>query len=77
MNYYIYENSVVNRATIHVGDCSHCNQGRGTHDVSDDNRERDKWHGPFDHLKDAEQHQKNLHVKDKGNCGHCFRRRPR
>ena len=76
MSYYIYENSVHKYAKIHVGDCSHCNQGRGTHGVGG-TRVRDEWHGPFDHLKDAEQHQKSLRVKDKGNCGHCCRRRPR
>ncbi len=29
MTYYVYENYPTNRATVHKGSCSFCNNGRG------------------------------------------------
>ena len=32
MRYFVYENWTRNKAVIHRAECSHCNDGRGTHE---------------------------------------------
>jgi len=45
--YFYYENWQANghKATIHFGDCSFCNHGKGIHLNSTE--EHGKWDGPF------------------------------
>jgi hypothetical protein len=53
MDYWVYENWTVKKAKIHRSDCSHCNEGPGTHPGSNDRNEQ--WHGPFSTVAAATQ----------------------
>lgn len=73
MSYYIYENwqAGPHKAVVHLGSCSHCNQGggasRGNYDPN-----HGEWHGPFETKRDAERHSQNLRgVVIRKVCGHC------
>jgi hypothetical protein len=47
MSFWVYENwTADNKAVIHRGDCSFCNNGAGVHKVKTDGR-NGRWHGPF------------------------------
>ena len=72
MKYYIYENWVNQSATIHVGACRFCNNGRGLADGSDPKHAA--WHGPFDSLEYARRRQKSMKAKVNKKCGHCVNR---
>ncbi|WP_423908296.1 Sec-independent protein translocase protein TatB [Candidatus Spongiihabitans sp.] len=72
MKYYIYENWANQSATIHVGACRFCNNGRGLADGSDPKHAA--WHGPFNSLKDARHRQKSMKAKVNKKCGHCVNR---
>src|SRR5436190_18757684 len=55
MAYHFYENWTAegHRATVHVGECSFCNNGSGIHpDASERNG---RWSTPFDSLAEARQ----------------------
>lgn len=43
--FWTYENWVHKYARVHVADCSHCNDGRGTHGA--DKSHAGQWLGPF------------------------------
>lgn len=51
--YWVYENWTVRpkKAKVHIGQCSFCNEGRGT-DRGARHRNGD-WHGPLNSLRDA------------------------
>jgi hypothetical protein len=74
MNYWVYENWTVvkgGRTTIHTGECSYCNEGRGMDKTKDPNR-NGKWHGPFDGYEQAQKRAKKLRdeVRD---CSICIK----
>ena len=74
MNYWIYENWTVvkeGRATIHTGNCSYCNDGRGMHKIKTPLR-NGKWHGPFDKYQDAESRAKELRSTAR-TCSLCIK----
>jgi hypothetical protein len=51
--YFVYENWVAeNKAVIHLGTCSSCNQGKGVHPNS--GKDNGRWLGPFPTLESAE-----------------------
>jgi hypothetical protein len=67
--FWIYENWVHDYATVHVADCPHCNQGRGTQgSTSNANSE---WHGPFVTFAEAEAKAARTNRRDIRRCGHC------
>jgi hypothetical protein len=43
--FWTYENYVHKYARVHRGDCSHCNDGRGSHNAVGSHAGR--WIGPF------------------------------
>ena len=47
MSFWVYENWVVERAVLHLGECRHCNEGQGKRGRADAIGVRDQWHGPF------------------------------
>jgi hypothetical protein len=52
--FFIYENWRAHgrRATVHRGECSYCNDGRGVRGGTRPNN--GKWHGPFDNFNAAD-----------------------
>ena len=70
--YYVYENHLHKQATIHIGSCGHCNEGRGKRGGFDPKRA--EWHGPFDDLQSARDRQKTMSVKKKTECRSCIDR---
>jgi len=53
-SFWVYENTPTNHARIHLGSCSHCNEGKGTHGHPGTGP-TSKWHGPFGSYLKAEQ----------------------
>ena len=51
--YWVYENwrAHGHRATVHRGDCGHCNHGSGVHAGS--GTHNGSWHGPFSTADEA------------------------
>ena len=68
MAFWVYENWTVKKAMVHRGECSHCNDGRGTHPGSSDRN--GKWHGPFSTLAAATQAAART-GQPVSRCGHC------
>lgn len=52
VQYWVYENWTHEKAMIHEGRCSYCNDGRGIHGGSGNRNGR--WHGPFGSRNEAE-----------------------
>jgi hypothetical protein len=51
MDYFVYENRIIDKAIIHRGDCSFCKNGKGIHGRNTTNSST--WHGPFDTAGEA------------------------
>jgi hypothetical protein len=53
VSYWVYENWRAHgqRATVHRGDCGHCNDGAGQRGGT--RSDNGKWHGPFMTVNDA------------------------
>ena len=69
MSYYVYENWTHDRARVHRGDCSHCNDGRGSHGGGSD--KNGKWHPPLEDRAEAFRLAASLRRADAKACGHC------
>ncbi len=53
MSYWIYENwTAENKAKLHEGSCSFCNEGLGIHDDKEEGM-NGRWHGPFNTFSEA------------------------
>lgn len=69
MRYWVYEDDPTNRVRIHEASCRYCNDGRGRKVTRlPDNR----WHGPFQSLRDAVEEVKALNRDDMAGCGACL-----
>ena len=51
MAFYVYENCIIDKAIVHRGECSFCNNGRGIHGRNTSNSSI--WHGPFETAGEA------------------------
>jgi hypothetical protein len=51
MEYYVYENRIIDKAIVHRADCSFCKDGKGIHGRNTTNSST--WHGPFDTAGEA------------------------
>lgn len=71
MDYWVYENSVHNKAVIHSANCSHCNNGKGRTNMDDGSRTRDFWHGPFKTLESVQIFAMNTLRKNIKSCYFC------
>jgi hypothetical protein len=69
MQYWIYENWTHERARLHIGSCSHCNEGKGSQASS--SVRNGQWHGPFDNLSEADRTMAALRRSDSSYCSHC------
>lgn len=69
MQYWIYENWTHKRARLHIGSCSHCNDGQGSQASS--SVRNGQWHGPYDNLPEAVRIMGTLRSSDSGYCAHC------
>ena len=67
--FYVYENWTIDRARVHKGSCSYCNDGKGVQ-VADSGR-NGKWRGPFVERKTAFDILAKLGRADAGACGKC------
>lgn len=68
--HWVYINEPNNKALVHLGSCSFCNEGQGmTRDKLDHNG---KWEGPFG-VERAEQVARKSGKDDVRWCGHCAR----
>ncbi len=71
MGYWVYENRTAkNNATIHLGSCPHCNDGKGQ-EKEKFGTANDKWHGSFDSYDMARLCAKSLETKTITDCGRC------
>lgn len=50
--YWVYDNWTINKARVHYGNCSYCNEGRGIHSSSSGKNSR--WLGPFGAVDEAD-----------------------
>lgn len=69
MTYYVYENWTHKRARVHRGDCSYCNQGRGTQPA--DSGKNGQWHGAFATFDVAQAVAASLKRDDTASCQSC------
>jgi hypothetical protein len=52
MNYWVYEDMITHTATVHRGDCHHCNHGAGRGRGRDE--QKNWWHPhPYESVDDA------------------------
>ncbi len=73
-DYYVYVNDVHNKAIVHAGSCSYCNDGRGMHAVSDSERRVDEWRGPFNTADLAVAEARSTGKRTVARCGTCGKR---
>jgi len=69
MAHFVYENWTRQKAVIHIGECGHCNHGKGVHAV--DSGRNGRWHGAFDTREDSMRHAKALKRPDTRACAVC------
>lgn len=66
--YWVYRNWIHNRARLHRSECSYCNNGRGTQNVT--NSSTGEWRS-FKVEKDANAFLNSFNYKDAARCGVC------
>jgi len=69
MSYYVYDNWTINKARVHRGSCSYCNDGRGIH--SNPSGKNSKWHGPFATVAEADATAMSLKRAIADHCKSC------
>lgn len=67
--YWVYENWTHNKAIIHQGDCSYCNNGKGMH-AGSTNR-NGQWLGPFNTTVQANKVAKSTERDEVRPCQNC------
>lgn len=68
--WWVYEDDPTRRARVHLGECPHCNHGRGRKDTRLPNN---RWHGAFATLDAAVEKALNTPARDVAGCGHCLK----
>ena len=71
MNYYVYDSHSNRDVHVHAGSCRHCNEGKGKNSTHY-SHSKDKWHGPYATLEEAQTFAKTLHKRYIANCGVCL-----
>jgi hypothetical protein len=69
MSYYVYDNWTINKARVHRGSCSYCNEGRGIH--ANPSGRSSRWHGPYDSVPKADQKARSLKREITDHCRSC------
>ncbi len=72
MNYWVYENRVLDKTRIHLGSCPYCQDGRGIHGGGD--RASGSWTGPLPTMEVAQQAAARSARRDNRNCLQCLPR---
>jgi hypothetical protein len=67
--FYVCENRITDKAMVHRGGCSFCNEGRGLHGRNTTNSST--WHGPFESAKEALATAKSLNRDHTDLCSRC------
>lgn len=67
--FFVYENWVRDKAIVHRGDCSFCNEGNGLHGSR--TTKSSTWHGPFDSGASALAAAKKCHRSRTEGCSTC------
>jgi hypothetical protein len=70
MSFFVYQNWHRVRARLHRGNCSHCNDGRGTQ--PNHSGANDEWHGPFKELNHAQTLMASFGYSDSRGCRICL-----
>jgi hypothetical protein len=70
-SYYVFHATPMKWARVHVGDCRHCNYGKGQPTQHKTGSGATGWNGPFDTRDDAITFMKSLKLKDSKLCGTC------
>ena len=68
-SFWVYENWTHRYASVHRGECSHCNHGRGTQTGA--SRDNGEWHGPYEAALDAWAKARQTRRQTVRGCGHC------
>jgi hypothetical protein len=68
--YYLFYTSTEKLARVHVGDCRHCNHGKGP-SLRRGTRSRSTWSGPFATCEEAVAQMKILNLRNSKTCSHC------
>lgn len=72
MNYWVYENRVLDKTRIHLGSCPYCQDGRGIHGGGD--RATGSWVGPLPSVEAAQQAAARFARNDNRTCLQCLPR---
>ena len=67
--FYVYENWTNKRARLHRGDCSYCNDGKGTQGT--DSVTNGQWFGPYSTREAAAERMASVVQSDKAQCAMC------
>ncbi len=70
MEYWVYENTVHQKARVHREDCSFCQSGRGLHGGGTSRSGR--WFGPYSELSRANEFAESRKQPDTRACGVCI-----
>ena len=68
--YYLFYAPTEKLARVHVGDCRHCNHGKGP-SLRRGTRARSTWSGPFATCEEAVAQMKILNLRNSKTCSHC------
>lgn len=68
--YWVYENTIRNKAIVHMASCSYCKDGQGIHRQTENNI--DQWQGPFSKLTKAKAFAVKTDRKDVRCCKFCL-----
>ncbi len=69
-DFYLYLNTVHDRAIVHHGSCGYCNWGKGTQGVSDAERRIDEWQS-YPSVAEALAAARGLGYETARVCGRC------
>ncbi len=70
MNYYVFVSPPNKWATVHKGDCSHCNEGAGQKKLNKSPLTTE-WLGPYVTREEALLRAEKTGMKMVTTCGHC------
>jgi len=69
LGWWVYENTLHDKAIIHYWKCSHCNNGKGKTGKS--SGKFDLWHGPYDTIDEVKEKTIQLRKSETRICSFC------
>lgn len=67
--FYVYDNRTIDKAIVHKGSCTFCNDGQGLHRTGP--TRNSVWHGPYDSAAGALAKAKSCHRARTAGCSVC------